>query len=181
MKTAKKQGFTLIELVVVIIILGILAVTAVPKFINLQSDARASSVEEIKAALQGANSFIHAKAVIQGLENSVGDLVLDNMGNSDPSDDITVPTVYGYLDVGNDTQDSIANLEHVMDIKFETLPDDTTAATQDWAVLTHDDTGFYIVPKGKKATDECRLEYDVATEENNVITPAQYKAVTAGC
>ncbi|MGL4750761.1 MAG: type II secretion system protein, partial [Shewanella sp.] len=36
----RQQGFTLIELVVVIIILGILAVTAAPKFINLQSDAR---------------------------------------------------------------------------------------------------------------------------------------------
>ncbi|MBM7073074.1 prepilin-type N-terminal cleavage/methylation domain-containing protein [Shewanella sp. 202IG2-18] len=40
----KQQGFTLIELVVVIIILGILAVTAAPKFINLQSDARKSAL-----------------------------------------------------------------------------------------------------------------------------------------
>ncbi|MGL4893853.1 MAG: type II secretion system protein, partial [Shewanella sp.] len=40
----KQQGFTLIELVVVIIILGILAVTAAPKFINLQGDARVSAL-----------------------------------------------------------------------------------------------------------------------------------------
>lgn len=38
----KQAGFTLIELVIVIIILGILAVTAAPKFLNLQDDARKS-------------------------------------------------------------------------------------------------------------------------------------------
>lgn len=63
----RQQGFTLIELVVVIIILGILAVTAAPKFINLQSDARKSTVEGVKAALQGANTLIYSKAAIQGL------------------------------------------------------------------------------------------------------------------
>ena len=40
MNKIKQQGFTLMELVVVIIILGNLAVTAAPKFINFQSDAR---------------------------------------------------------------------------------------------------------------------------------------------
>ena len=39
----KQQGFTLIELVIVIIVLGIIAAFAVPKFINLSSDARLAS------------------------------------------------------------------------------------------------------------------------------------------
>ena len=41
----KKNGFTLIELVVVIVILGILAVVAAPKFMNLQNDARNASLK----------------------------------------------------------------------------------------------------------------------------------------
>ena len=41
----KQEGFTLIELIVVIVILGILAVTAAPKFIDLQGDARASALQ----------------------------------------------------------------------------------------------------------------------------------------
>ena len=45
--TARQQGFTLIELIVVIVILGILAVTAAPKFMNLTSDANASVVKSL--------------------------------------------------------------------------------------------------------------------------------------
>ncbi|MEC8489586.1 MAG: prepilin-type N-terminal cleavage/methylation domain-containing protein, partial [Pseudomonadota bacterium] len=41
-KVSTQQGFTLIELIIVIVLLGILAVTAAPKFLNLQDDARDS-------------------------------------------------------------------------------------------------------------------------------------------
>lgn len=44
----KQAGFTLIELVIVIIILGILAVTAAPKFLNLQDDARYSAAQGVQ-------------------------------------------------------------------------------------------------------------------------------------
>ena len=64
----RQGGFTLIELVVVIVILGILAVTAAPKFLNLQSDARASSLQGLKGAMAGASGIVYGKAAIEGKE-----------------------------------------------------------------------------------------------------------------
>ncbi|MGB2742633.1 MAG: prepilin-type N-terminal cleavage/methylation domain-containing protein [Cognaticolwellia sp.] len=49
---SKNHGFTLIELVVVIVILGILSATVAPKFINLSSDARIAKLESLKGSMR---------------------------------------------------------------------------------------------------------------------------------
>lgn len=67
----RQGGFTLIELVVVIVILGILAVTAAPRFLNLQDDARNASLEGLKGAMAGASSMVYGKAAILGQESAV--------------------------------------------------------------------------------------------------------------
>lgn len=62
--TNKHSGFTLIELVVVIIILGILAVVAAPKFVNLQSDAYKSQLSGALASMKSAVTLFKAKSEI---------------------------------------------------------------------------------------------------------------------
>jgi MSHA pilin protein MshA len=70
-ETMKRQGgFTLIELVVVIVILGILAVTAAPRFLNLQNDARKASIQGLKGAIDGAAGITYGKAAVEGVETA---------------------------------------------------------------------------------------------------------------
>ena len=81
----KQGGFTLIELVVVIVILGILAVTAAPRFLNLQDDARESALQGLAGAMQGSAGIVFGKAAIEGNESST--TAVDVEG---------VSTIFGY-------------------------------------------------------------------------------------
>lgn len=86
----KQGGFTLIELVVVIVILGILAVTAAPRFLNLQDDARNATLEGLRGAMQGAAGIVYGRAAINGVEGTSSSTVSGAVGNPD------IATVWGY-------------------------------------------------------------------------------------
>lgn len=80
-----QKGFTLIELIIVIVVLGILAVTAAPQFINFSSDARASTIKGLEGAVNGAANVIYGKASIEGVENQASATLSDG-----------TEVVYGY-------------------------------------------------------------------------------------
>jgi MSHA pilin protein MshA len=65
-----QKGFTLIELVIVIVILGLLAATALPRFSNLTTSARVAALNGVAGSLRGAASIAHATQLAQSLNSN---------------------------------------------------------------------------------------------------------------
>lgn len=72
----KKQqnGFTLIELIMVITVLGILAAFALPRFANLGGDARAATIEGVAASMRSASAIVHSAWLAGGSTGTTVDI-----------------------------------------------------------------------------------------------------------
>lgn len=91
-----QQGFTLIELVIVIIIVGILAITVAPKMLNLQDDASVASVQGTAGAFKSGVDLARSVYLVKSGKGEVEDLkVFENNQAADPDYPYEQP---GHLD-----------------------------------------------------------------------------------
>jgi MSHA pilin protein MshA len=159
-KKTAQAGFTLIELIVVIVILGILAATALPKFMDMGGDARVGSLNAAQAALKSTAAMAHGRWLVNPAATYTAEGVT-----------YTVDATSGYPDATDDFAKA-AGLGD--DYQLLTTVGNATASAP--AVAAGE---LVIIPKsvqGKPQGLTCFIRY---TKSSTLNTPPTYSVVPA--
>jgi MSHA pilin protein MshA len=149
-KLSTQKGFTLIELIIVIVLLGILAVTAAPRFLNLQDDARDAVLQGVAGSLESASSVVYGKALIAGQTGGTGTV---DVGPTN------VTTVFGYPDAATDT-----NFTSILDADFGgEFGTAVITGTPDAILIYSTAFGDYATDAPDAAGAACSVEYTNTT------------------
>tara|TARA_Y100000588_G_scaffold217265_1_gene231160 strand:+ start:266 stop:748 length:483 start_codon:yes stop_codon:yes gene_type:complete len=159
----KKQqsGFTMIELIMVIVILGILAAFAIPKFANLGADARRSTIQGVEGSIKSASAIAHSAFLAAG--NTPATINLEGSA---------VGLVNGYP--------SAAGIVLAANITGGA----TAAAAGDFIVVTSGTTTT-VQAKGATTVASCQVVYTEATSATangvTTVTPPTVTSTVTGC
>ncbi|WP_064608035.1 prepilin-type N-terminal cleavage/methylation domain-containing protein [Photobacterium sp. J15] len=133
---SKDNGFTIIELIVVIVIAGIVAVIAAPRIMNTSTDAKIASLNGFISAFRAAESIVEGKMIIEGKEMTSQHVLTSQEG---------IEAQYGSIRLSND------NLKRMMNVNGYRI------------VTCLDKTQMFVVPAtykdvpdGEDSIEACR-------------------------